>query len=501
MVRRGTGRGEPRNRPVRWTWWLLGCLACIGVASGCRSATEEPTSWGNEAVTYLEELSSNYSQDDFYGVLDFYGPGASVEMWRGGFRGGHVVDLLSIGPILDQELFDVHLGVDEALSLIRWPESGKYGAVETNLDDGSIVRETVFDDVLSLQRSLRAPPQVILSYENLYAEFAEAWSSGDTERVAALYGPTATISEPLLGVEVVGRDAIARLALDSRGPWNRIPLTAIDGDAGGGPALYLGPTEYEFEPEKAVGVYQVEDANGCEHQTAVRWLLADGVIVDERRYAEIESFRRCATGELPVGWWTDLDLPGPRDEIATGTMLVAGEEITVHNGTEDLVDLIGWAFERFDSAGLSTPRIESVTFEPSRSCEARSGRVVAQDGSRGLFLCLHERDLCSGQGGCAVPALNARIGALHELSHAWLLDHADGPTQGRFLQLTGLMAWDDRAEPWQERGSEYAAEVLVWGLLDDTIRMVRIGDPPCSELAGAYELLTGSRPSADRSGC
>ena len=100
-----------------------------------------------------------------------------------------------------------------------------------------------------------------------------------------------------------------------------------------------------------------------------------------------------------------------------------------------------------------------------------------------------------------MPALNVRVGILHELGHAWILDYTDGPARSRLLDLSGRETWDDPAAAWHLRGSEYAAEVLAWGLLDGVVPLVRIGDPPCLELIEAFELLTGSRPVADRSDC
>ena len=484
-------------------WWVFAVFSFLALGSGC-GATDETTAsaaWGDEAVTYLRGLSNAYSSDDLYGVLDFYSPDAQVEIWRTDIRGGSVYDLLRVGPSLERELFDVHLNVEEALALIRWSSSGTHSVVQSSFDDGSIVHETVFDDVVSLGASLRATPELIDRYESFYEEFGEAWSSGNPGRVAALYAEDASMQGPLSAIQAVGSDAIASLTPPRA--WHRVPIEAVvdgDADTAAGYALYLGPTEYGHDPELAVGVYRVEDGD-CSFQMAVRWEIADGAIVDERRYPEIESFRRCAAAQLSGGWWTDLPLPGPRDEVVTGTIHTAAQEIAVHNGTDRLAGLVRWALERFDQADLAEPRFDSVTFEPSRRCEDVAGRLILDDGSHDVFLCLHERDLCLGQPTCDVPALHVRIGILHELSHAWLLDHADDATRTRLLDLTGLAAWDEDSAPWPQRGAEYAAEVLAWGLLDERTAMVRIGDPSCAELVAAFELITSSGPLVDARDC
>jgi len=504
--RRPALMGLAHQAAARWRKLarVSAALLWLGAASvvGPTGENEEPTAWGDEALRYFQALSRAYAADDVYGVLDFYAPGAYVNMSRGDFTGGLVEDMIRRGPILDQALFDVHLGDDSALTVVEWPQSRKQGAVEAVLVDRSIISETVFDGALSLSRALRVTPEVLAFYEQLYREYAEAWSSGDARRVTALYGPDATLSEPIFGTYRAGSDAIADL-VDTSKRWTPLSIAAIAGErteAEHGSALYLGPTMYGQDPELAVGLYEVSD-RGCSTQVAVRWALTNGVISNEHRYPEVESLRRCAIEELPDGWWTDLDLPGPRDEVVTGTIQSAGHEIVVHNGTERLVRVVEWALGRFEAAGLAEPRVTSVTFEPSRQCAGHSGRLVQEDGSRDLFLCLLERDLCHGQEVCDTPALNARVGILHELGHAWMLDHTGGRSQSQLLELTGTSTWDDQETPWQLRGSEYGAEVLAWGLLDELVPMVRIGDPPCSELVEVFALLTSAEPLVDLRAC
>jgi hypothetical protein len=477
--------------------WVAAPLLVLALASGCSSTDEAdaPETWGDEAVAYLGALSSALTRDDFYDVLDFYAPGAEVYVGRTGFSRGRVITFLNRGPRLDQELLAVHLGDEDALRLIWWPGSSTHGAAVSDFEDGVITHETFFDDVGALRTGLRVAEAIIGPYEDRYGEFADAWASGDTDRIKALYHRDAVLSQPLGGIEAHGRDEIALLAPDAPVSWTPLALSEVGPEGRGEFALYLGPTtEFARDPQKAVGVYQTELQDGCSIQTAVRWELADGLIVDERRYPEIDSFRRCFPDDLPNGWWTGLDLPGPRDEVVTGTIQTAQQDITVRNGTDRLTGLARWGLDRFEAAGLPEPRIATVTFEPSRSCGDLSGRVVQENGSRHLFLCLHDHELCPVDEACAVPGLNSRLGALHELGHAWLLDQADQATRSSLLEASGLTTWSNLSVPWQERGSEYAAEVLAWGLLDERIPMVRIGNPECSELTEAFEILTGTTP-------
>lgn len=478
-------------------------LLVLALAAGCTSADEggAPEPWGEEAVAYLDALSGALTRDDFYGVLDFYSPGAEVYIGRTGFSRGRIVTFLNRGPRLDQELLAVHLGDEDALRLVWWPGSSTHGAGVSYFEDGLITHETFYDDVGAIRTGLRASEAVIGPYEDVYDEFAAAWSSGDPGRVEALYHPEAVLSRPLMGDEATGRAEIARLALDSPASWVPLPLIDVGPEDRSEFALYLGPLHFGSDPQKAVGVYRKELPGGCTVQTAVRWEFADGLIVDERRYPEIDSFRRCTSGDLPGGWWTGLDLPDPRDQVITGTIETPQQEIAIRNGTERLDALARWGFGRYEDAGLAEPRIATVTFEPSRSCRDLSGRVIEEDGSRHLFLCLHDHELCSGDAGCERPVLQARIGALHELAHAWILDRTDDATRNEFLEATGLETWNDTSVPWQLRGSEYAAEVLAWGLLDELVPMVRIGNPECSELTEAFQILTGTTPLVTPDGC
>lgn len=129
------------------------------------------------------------------------------------------------------------------------------------------------------------------------------------------------------------------------------------------------------------------DADGCVHDLALRWVVEDGLIQEEDRYQDVETFRRCASDGLPTGWWSGLGLPGPSDRVVTGFLRTpTGREIPVHNGTARLQDLVQWGLQRFAAAGLV--ELDSVTFEPSRSCVGVSGRVGDAGGARDLFICM-----------------------------------------------------------------------------------------------------------------
>jgi hypothetical protein len=259
-------------------------------------------------------------------------------------------------------------------------------------------------------------------------------------------------------------------------------------------AVFLGPVEYGEDPGRAVGVFDVTDASACVHRVAVLWHLEAGLITSEDRYHDVGTFPGCFTTG-PDGWWTGLALPAPSDEVVTGMLRTpAGHEVNVHNGTPLLEQVLHDALSRYSEARLDEPTFDAVIFEPSRQCVGRSGRLIQSDGVRNLFLCLFESDLCLGTGQCEEPTLSVRGAVLHELAHAWTIDHVSADREGRFLDLVGLDVWQQADLPWSEQGVEYSAEVIAWGLLDRQSRMARIGSPDCVDLAAAFRLLTGTEP-------
>jgi hypothetical protein len=491
-----------RSRPLLLR--LAGfAVVLLTALAGCSSGQREVASaeWGAEAVVYFDRLADAYKSNDVYGILDFYTPVANIEKWRGDNRGGWPIpDLVKWNSgDLGVDVVSVHLGDAAALTLVRWPSSSDLGAVVSEIDGGRIDREVHFDLGSSLEQSLRALPATIGTYEDLYAAYAVAWTADDQASIAGLYEPGAHVQDVVgVGAPVPFEEVVD----DTTGlRWDPIQASDVFGDtvAMDGPAVFLGPIEYGSDPQRAVGIYLVTDADECEYQVAVRWNLEDGHIVDEQRFHETESYRACADADPTDGWWSGLALPAAVDQIATGSVATNdGGMIEVRNGTPTLVGLFEWGLGRFAERGLPPPIINTVTFEPSRSCEGLSGRVIDDGTARNLYVCIYDSDVCTNAETCTSPAPSARITVLHELAHAWMLDHVDGGTVDDILALSNRTTWDDRGAQWSDRGVEYAADVMAWGLLDEALPMVRIGAPPCTELAAAFTLLSGAQPVSDR---
>lgn len=460
----------------------VGALALFSLAC---SPDQASSAWGSEAVAFFDDLTEEHAVNDFYGVLDFYTPGAYIEIWRGDLRGGaRVAELLRWNSgDLEQEIRSVYLGTTEAVTTVRWLGNGQFGAVVSTLRHGLIDGETVFDLGASLELSLRATPEVVTRYADFYAAYAESWSTGDPGAIRDLYSADAVVTDTLNGLDATGPDQIT----SSASPGESVESVTTDEAHD---AIYLGPVEYGQDPGRALGLFQVADAGGCSHQIAVVWTIEDGLIAAESRYHETASFPTCHNNP-PRGWWSGLARPLPSDQVTTGFIRTpGGREVAVRNGTSILEDVLQDALLRFEVAGLSEPVFDSVVFEPSRSCAGRSGRVIQSEQGRDVFICLFESDLCPGTGPCQEPNLAVRGVVLHELAHAWQLDNVSEDLEAEFVAHTGLEAWQDDTLPWSKQGVEYSADVLAWALLEEPAPMVRIGSPSCADLAVAYHLLT-----------
>lgn len=422
-------------------------------ACSCGDGTEEP--WASEAVSYYEGLADAYSANDYYGVLDYYAVDAFQEKWRGDIHGGLLVrDLLiwdSAG--FGHELLNTYVGEHGAITLVRW-EQGGLSAVVSDVRQGRIEHEVVFDHGAWREAGLRSAPAIVDSYEEEYSGYA-------------------------------AREGLTEVELTQT--VNATSLT--------GPAVFLGPAGFSSDPGRAIGVFEVSQPESCRGEIAVLLHFEGAEIIDEETYIEAGTLESCRDDDEIGAWVERLTLPGPRDRVVTGEIATqGGSNIGVRNGTPALEDLVRQSLGRFVVNGLAEPRIDTVTFEPTRRCIERSGRLIQSDGVRDVYLCIYESDLCSTSGECEETSLGVRAGVLHELAHAWILDHVGPGERADLLAIAGLEYWDDPSVDWPLRGVEYAAEVVTWGVLEETAPMVRIGSPPCDEMREAFIAMTGSSP-------
>ncbi|MET0910901.1 MAG: hypothetical protein ABWZ99_15655 [Ilumatobacteraceae bacterium] len=157
----------------------------------------------------------------------------------------------------------------------------------------------------------------------------------------------------------------------------------------------------------------------------------------------------------------------------------------------DLVDMppefaaaATWSTELFAQAELVLPPLRYMFHgDDTEPCSGRPGMHHPVDGVNVIEICTSEMS-------------NAMQGTiLHETAHAWLDHTLTDQRKAAFQRLRGWTYWRDydRAA-WHENGTEQAAEIMVWGLIDRPLAMIRINQHSCDELDAGYRTLTGQAP-------
>jgi hypothetical protein len=150
----------------------------------------------------------------------------------------------------------------------------------------------------------------------------------------------------------------------------------------------------------------------------------------------------------------------------------------------DFVAAVTWATDLFDEAGLDLPPLRFVYHgDATEPCAGRPGLHHPIDGVNVIEICTTE-------------VTNPTKGLiLHETAHAWIDHNLTDERKAAFKELRGWTYWRDYdAAPWHENGTEQAAEIMVWGLIDRPLGMVRINQNSCDELDAGYRILTGKAP-------
>ncbi|MGH8870474.1 MAG: hypothetical protein ACRDWS_00640 [Acidimicrobiia bacterium] len=121
--------------------------------------------------------------------------------------------------------------------------------------------------------------------------------------------------------------------------------------------------------------------------------------------------------------------------------------------------LVDFGLGRFADQGLDLPAIH-IEFSPTvADCRGHEGQYANQ--SRTLRMCSLDKTTM-----------------LHELAHAWANHNLSTAEREAFAAFRGLAAWNDQLDEWKERGTEQAAEIIAWALLDEpnTVRFIDTED-------------------------
>lgn len=149
--------------------------------------------------------------------------------------------------------------------------------------------------------------------------------------------------------------------------------------------------------------------------------------------------------------------------------------LTVIGGTTEQRESVEWAVAHFAGAGLELPGMVIEMHTSDRGCDGYDGAFRSRE---------WRLDVCNPH----------RLIILHELAHAWEHHSLDDMVRSEFMELRGLVSWNDSKVDWNERGVEDLAEVVVWGLrINNGAATSR--DP---DRQAAFELVTGVDVAAGR---
>jgi hypothetical protein len=236
-------------------------------------------------------------------------------------------------------------------------------------------------------------------------------------------------------------------------------------------------------------VLEPRSPTGCPgRMTIVLELDEDGEVEHRRALDAPADVRRCDP-ERAGGWWDHLATEG-----ADAPRPIDIDGIEVHGVSSASAGLVRWALGRFDAARLPRPSVATVTFATGTGrCLGIAGTVTAGPEGPEVLLCFDDAGVCA-DARCTTFRLTARMTVLHELAHVWEADQLDAVDRERYLARTGLATWMGADAPWSQRGGERSAEVVMWGLLDHDIPLVRLDASSRQELVTEFRQLTGVEP-------
>ncbi len=419
---------------------------------------------------------------------------------------------------------DLFLGTEDAVRTVAWVWNPKQ--INQTLEHLHIGPDGI-DRVLHLQATWygpgwSSPPRPTgTAADEVAARYVEAWRSADPDALAALYAPEATIADSVLGIGLVGIEAIQ--AQDAV-PLRRLTVAEAFGDlvptapgvaeAGALPMAfhYVSPAP-EGDTLTQVWVPVTTD-DPCPGAVVVALEVDDRLrVVAERRFHEVEVARECwSTAELGVGWWTGRGLPVPLAERVTGQVEVGDLTVEMRNGTPLTEEFVAWGLAQFTAAGLPLPQVASVALDPfDPCCRASTGSAHWDGCSTGILLCddasaigtaiaAQSADGATALLGTGEPAWSpsSRALLLHELGHAWVNAWVDDETRAELIASVGAESWNDEDTPWGSRGSEWAAETLAWGLGGGGDVPARLDGATDQLLVETWTLLTGTALPAHR---
>jgi hypothetical protein len=151
-----------------------------------------------------------------------------------------------------------------------------------------------------------------------------------------------------------------------------------------------------------------------------------------------------------------------------------------------------WTQGLFTTAGFGAPAAVIEFLDSEEGCGGARGRAWLSDTGTATIA------VCATHDNPEVESTWRQRTLLHEIAHAWVDQNVTAENLDAFTQLRGLEVWSSRDAKWEERATEHAAEIFMWGIQDGDYAIdFRIDNTTCSELAAGYELLTGVTVGCD----
>ncbi len=158
----------------------------------------------------------------------------------------------------------------------------------------------------------------------------------------------------------------------------------------------------------------------------------------------------------------------------------ARQPLTIHGANAAEECAIDWSIRRYRDAGLDgLPDLDVYVHTTHEECNGGIGLYHAG-----------RIDLCTRESSEPYQ----RKFALHEMAHGWIETNVDGAILDRFMDIRGIVAWNDGSYDWKQRGTEQAAEIVTWGIGDGEVSPLLPEAVDTPTLARLYELLTGREP-------
>ena len=141
----------------------------------------------------------------------------------------------------------------------------------------------------------------------------------------------------------------------------------------------------------------------------------------------------------------------------------------------------------FEDSGFTAPEFLARFHTTDEACKGHRGlHVVTTDGVSTIHVCAtHDNPL-------VIEMVRERT-LMHEVAHAWVNQNVSDQQMADFMELRGLSVWEGNGAAWADLGAEHAAEILLWGMTDETRNINwQIDDSDIENLRAAYRILIGS---------